>query len=75
MQPEPRDTHDTDGDSSDVVTGPVGSARLVEPTTAEALSADLDRLPGVADVDKASSSHPSTEHQNDRARTPFAARR
>ena len=44
MQADPRDPQGIDGDSSDVVTGPVGSAKLVEPTTADALSADLDRL-------------------------------
>ena len=44
MQADPRDPQGIDGDSSDVVTGPVGSAELVEPTTADALSADLDRL-------------------------------
>ncbi|MEA2537680.1 MAG: hypothetical protein QOF11_1914 [Chloroflexota bacterium] len=40
-QPERRDP--IDGDSSDVVDGPIGSASLVEPTTVEeeGLSADL----------------------------------
>ena len=48
MPDEPRDpsTIETDrnGDSSDVVTGPIGSARLVEPTSSDPLSADLDEL-------------------------------
>jgi hypothetical protein len=51
MPDEPRDpsTTDTDrdGDSSDVVTGPIGSARLVEPARSAPLSADLDELPTV----------------------------
>jgi hypothetical protein len=47
MHEEPRDTPEVDGDSSDVVTGPIGGATLVEPTKAEELSADLDRLPKV----------------------------
>jgi hypothetical protein len=47
MHEEPRDTPEVDGDSSDVVTGPIGGANLVEPTKAEELSADLDRLPKV----------------------------
>jgi len=51
MQADPREPRDIDGDSSDVVTGPVGSAELVEPTTADALSADLDRLTPI-DVDE-----------------------
>ena len=38
---------DLDGDSSDVVTGPVGDARLIEPSKAESLGADLDELPMV----------------------------
>lgn len=44
MRPESEDTRPIHGDARDAVTGPVGSARLVEPTTAEALSDDLDRL-------------------------------
>jgi hypothetical protein len=47
MHEEPRDTPEVDGDSSDVVTGPIGDANLVEPAKAEELSADLDRLPKV----------------------------
>ena len=43
--------HDLDGDSSDVVTGPVGSARLVEPSEAAALGADLEGLP-IIDADE-----------------------
>lgn len=50
MNDEPRDRPDGDRDSSDVVTGPIGSAHLVEPTEAEALGADLEQLPTV-DVD------------------------
>jgi hypothetical protein len=45
MDVEPRIDSDVDGDSSDVVTGPIGSANLVEPTKAEDLGADLDELP------------------------------
>ncbi len=44
MRPESEDPQPIHGDARDAVTGPVGSARLVEPTTAQTLSADLDRL-------------------------------
>jgi hypothetical protein len=47
MFDDPRETTDVDGDSSDVVTGPIGNARLVEPSKADGLSADLEELPGV----------------------------
>jgi hypothetical protein len=47
MDPEPKAPHDVDGDSSDVVTGPIGSAALVEPTAAKDRSADLDQLPDI----------------------------
>jgi hypothetical protein len=51
MPEEPRDPSttepDRDGDSSDVVTGPIGSARLVEPARSGPLSADLEELPTV----------------------------
>ena len=47
METEPKGSPDIDGDSSDVVTGPVGSASLVEPTVARERSADLDQLPEV----------------------------
>lgn len=50
MHDEPRDTPEAEGDSSDVVTGPIGSAKLVEPTKADGLGADLEALPKV-DVD------------------------
>jgi hypothetical protein len=53
MHDEPRDTPEVDGDSSDVVTGPIGGASLVEPTKAEALSADLDQLPEIEASDDA----------------------
>ena len=39
--------HDLDGDSSDVVTGPVGNARLVEPSEAASLGADHTDLPHI----------------------------
>ncbi len=39
--------HDLDGDRSDVVTGPVGNARLVEPSKAVSLGADLTDLPHI----------------------------
>jgi len=47
MQNEPRDTPDDERDSSEVVTGPIGDAHLVDPTKAAALGADLNDLPGV----------------------------
>ena len=40
-----------DGDSSDVVAGPIGDAHLVDPTDAEALSADLEALPAIDDTE------------------------
>jgi hypothetical protein len=45
MLEEPRTTPETDGDSSDVVEGPVGDANLVDPTTAKGRGADLTALP------------------------------
>jgi hypothetical protein len=39
-----RTTSETDGDSSDVVEGPVGYAHLVDPTAAEGRGADLEAL-------------------------------
>jgi hypothetical protein len=50
MDPEPKEPTDVDGDSSDVVTGPVGSASLVEPTEAKVRGADLDQLPDVEET-------------------------
>jgi hypothetical protein len=47
MHDEPRETTDIDADISGVVTGPIGSARLVEPTKAQAPKADLDTLPDI----------------------------
>ena len=41
------DADGPDDDSSDVVTGPIGSARLVEPAKAESLGADLEALPTI----------------------------
>jgi hypothetical protein len=58
MASEPKDAPDVDGDSSDVVTGPVGSARLVEPARAEKLGADLDQLP---DLEEAAQSDPPAD--------------
>ena len=52
-----RTTSESDGDSSDVVDGPVGDAHLVDPTTAEDRGADLEELPivdgpeGIGDAD------------------------
>jgi hypothetical protein len=43
QRPEP----DDERDSSEVVTGPIGDANLVDPKEAETLGADLNRLPGV----------------------------
>jgi hypothetical protein len=51
MFDDPRETTDVDGDSSDVVTGPIGNARLVEPSKADGLGADLDELSGVKSGD------------------------
>ena len=57
METDPRDpTHpgggsETDRDSSDVVEGPVGDAHLVDPSDAEALSADLEALPAIDDTE------------------------
>jgi len=45
MLEEPGTTSETDGDSSDVVEGPVGDANLVDPTAAEGRGADLKELP------------------------------
>jgi hypothetical protein len=45
MLEQPRTTSETDGDSSDVVEGPVGDAKLVDPTAAEGRGADLEELP------------------------------
>ena len=45
MLEQPRTTPETDGDSSDVVEGPVGDANLVDPTAAEGRGANLEALP------------------------------
>jgi hypothetical protein len=45
MDDQRRADPDVDGDSSDVVTGPIGGANFVEPTKADDLGADLDELP------------------------------
>ena len=45
MLDDHRTTSETDGDSSDVVEGPVGDAHLVDPTAAEGRGADLEELP------------------------------
>jgi hypothetical protein len=47
---QPQTDDETERDSSEVVTGPIGGAHLVEPAKAEALGADLDELP-VVDAD------------------------
>ena len=47
MHDDPRTTPGTDGDSSDVVEGPIGSAHLVDPATAKGRGADLGDLPDV----------------------------
>ena len=59
MHDDPRDPPEVDGDSSDVVTGPIGAASLVEPTKAEGLGADLDALPEV-EADDGSADAPAT---------------
>jgi hypothetical protein len=43
-RPEP---DDLDGDTSDVVEGPVGSASLKDPAEAARSAADLDALPSI----------------------------
>ena len=43
MRPESRDPEPDHGDARDAVTGPVGSARLVEPSTLESPDRDLER--------------------------------
>jgi hypothetical protein len=45
MLDDGRTTSEIDGDSSDVVEGPVGDANLVDPTIAKDRSADLEKLP------------------------------
>ena len=45
MLDDGRTTSEIDGDSSDVVEGPVGDADLVDPTIARDLGADLEELP------------------------------
>jgi hypothetical protein len=57
---EPRDKPDDERDSSEVVTGPIGNAHLVEPTEAAALGADIEQLQKI-DVDEEESSAPDTE--------------
>lgn len=47
MTDQPRPDADDERDSSEVVTGPIGDANLVDPKQAETLGADLNRLPGV----------------------------
>jgi len=44
MLDDGRIASDIEGDSSDVVEGPVGDANLVEPTIAKDRSADLEKL-------------------------------
>ncbi len=56
------DDPDVDGDSSDVVTGPIGGAHLVEPKEAEGLGADLEDLPMVP-ADSDSSADPEVPSQ------------
>ena len=45
MLDDERTTSEIDGDSSDVVAGPVGDADLVDPTIAKDRGADLEKLP------------------------------
>ena len=45
MLEQRRPTSETEGDSSDVVEGPVGDAHLIDPTAAEGRGADLEELP------------------------------
>lgn len=42
--PQPIDGDVRDGDARDAVTGPVGNARLVEPSSLEGRDHDLERL-------------------------------
>ena len=58
MLDDHRTTSETDGDSGDVVEGPIGDANLVDPTKAEDRGADLEKLPildgpeGIGDDDE-----------------------
>ena len=49
QDPQPIDGDARDGDARDAVTGPVGSARLVEPSTLPTPDSDLDRLTPIDD--------------------------
>ena len=53
MRPEQTEPQTDHGDARDAVTGPVGSARLVEPSTVDAPTdapnADLERLTPIDD--------------------------
>ena len=46
-RPEPETGQEPD--ASEVVSGPIGDAHLVDPTDAEPLSADLEALPAIDD--------------------------
>jgi hypothetical protein len=50
---EPQDPPRREGDSSDVLEGPIGDAHIVDPTKAEDRGADLEQLPGVDLPDEA----------------------
>jgi hypothetical protein len=59
---DPSDSETREPDSSDVVTGPVGSASLRDPATSGPEGAELERLPIVEsdeDVDAAKRPAPS----------------
>jgi hypothetical protein len=47
MPDEPQDAPTSVGDMSDVVTGPIGDARLVVPARSEDRGTDLAKLPAI----------------------------
>jgi hypothetical protein len=51
MPDEPQDAPTGVGDMSDVVTGPIGDARLVVPARSEDPGADLEKLPAIETTD------------------------
>ena len=51
MPDEPHDAPTGVGDMSDVLTGPIGDARLVVPARSEDLRVDIQKLPAVETTD------------------------
>ena len=52
---------DAGHDASEIVEGPVGDAHLVDPTDADALSADLEALPAIDDTEPPDGEPKATE--------------